>query len=203
MSPRPNVSHIRIPQILQAAIDVFAKKGIATATMDDIALKAGISKATIYLYFKNKEALLDSILPYYYDEIFEPLKEMAEKKEESASDRIRYAISEAAKKLAKMRKSTRVIYDLYSLALRRPKMKKYLRERFRQSSGVIAQWIDQGMRDGEFRPVDSTMMAMLLGANYEGMIIVSLLYEDKVSWQEHAESAVETFLAGISAQNQS
>jgi AcrR family transcriptional regulator len=44
-------------QILDAAESVFAAKGIASATMDDIAREAELAKGTIYLYYKNKDEL--------------------------------------------------------------------------------------------------------------------------------------------------
>lgn len=52
-----NLSHTRKNQILDAAINVFAKKGFASAKTDDIARLAKLGKGTIYRYFKNKKAL--------------------------------------------------------------------------------------------------------------------------------------------------
>jgi AcrR family transcriptional regulator len=49
-------------QILDAAIEVFGNKGLDVATVDDIAEAAGISKGTIYLYFKSKSDIFDAIL---------------------------------------------------------------------------------------------------------------------------------------------
>ena len=46
--------------ILQAARAVFAEKGYADARMNDIAKRAGIAVGTIYLYFKNKEAMCNA-----------------------------------------------------------------------------------------------------------------------------------------------
>ena len=43
--------------ILDAAEEVFFTKGFNEATMADVAEKAELSKGTLYLYFKNKEAL--------------------------------------------------------------------------------------------------------------------------------------------------
>lgn len=37
---------------------LFAKKGIQNTTMDEIAKAAGYSKATLYVYFKNKEEII-------------------------------------------------------------------------------------------------------------------------------------------------
>ena len=47
----------RRQDILDAALTVFARKGMDQATMDDVAETAELSKATLYLYFSGKEEL--------------------------------------------------------------------------------------------------------------------------------------------------
>jgi len=47
----------RPQQILRAALEVFGEAGVASARLDEIADRAGVSKGTIYLYFANKEEL--------------------------------------------------------------------------------------------------------------------------------------------------
>ncbi len=44
--------------IAAAASILFMKKGIAATSMDDIAKAAGYSKATLYVYFENKEEIV-------------------------------------------------------------------------------------------------------------------------------------------------
>src|SRR4051812_27831537 len=43
--------------IAQAAKEVFAERGYQGATLDEIAQRAGMAKATIYLYYRNKDEL--------------------------------------------------------------------------------------------------------------------------------------------------
>ena len=45
----------RPAEIVEAAMEVFAEKGFAAAKLDDIARKAGIAKATLYLYFDTRK----------------------------------------------------------------------------------------------------------------------------------------------------
>ena len=52
----------RPQEILEAALAVFAEKGFAAARMDDIALRARVSKGTIYLYFPSKEAIFKALI---------------------------------------------------------------------------------------------------------------------------------------------
>src|SRR5215510_7936554 len=52
----------RPQEILEAALSVFAEKGFAAARMDEIALRAHVSKGTIYLYFESKEAVFRALI---------------------------------------------------------------------------------------------------------------------------------------------
>ncbi len=61
MSRTPKVAKERREQILDAALQVFAKKGFAKATNKDIAREAGITTGLIYHYFESKEGLLKAI----------------------------------------------------------------------------------------------------------------------------------------------
>jgi AcrR family transcriptional regulator len=53
-SKKDVVAEFRRSEILDAARRVFAHRGFANATVDEIAREAGIAKGTIYLYYKSK-----------------------------------------------------------------------------------------------------------------------------------------------------
>ena len=48
--------------VVSAASILFMEKGIAATSMDDIAKAAGYSKATLYVYFKNKEEIVSILV---------------------------------------------------------------------------------------------------------------------------------------------
>jgi AcrR family transcriptional regulator len=48
--------------ILIAALDEFSAQGFAAARLDDVAQRAGVAKGTIYLYFRDKEALFQELV---------------------------------------------------------------------------------------------------------------------------------------------
>ncbi|NPC94127.1 TetR family transcriptional regulator [Bacillus sp. WMMC1349] len=56
--------------IIEKAIKLFAKKGYNATSVQEIAKECQISKGAFYIYFKSKEALLLSVLHYYYDKVF-------------------------------------------------------------------------------------------------------------------------------------
>ena len=49
-------------EICAAGLQVFAEKGFAAAKLDEIAKRAGVSKGTLYLYFKDKEQLFRAVV---------------------------------------------------------------------------------------------------------------------------------------------
>src|SRR4030065_2372973 len=55
--------------IFRAAEAVIIRKGVASATMDDIAGEAQFSKATLYQYFRSKAELVDEIVLHYHDDV--------------------------------------------------------------------------------------------------------------------------------------
>jgi AcrR family transcriptional regulator len=48
--------------IIEAAMDEFIARGFAATRLDDVANRAGVAKGTIYLHFKDKEALFEELI---------------------------------------------------------------------------------------------------------------------------------------------
>jgi AcrR family transcriptional regulator len=48
--------------IIEAALDEFVARGFAATRLDDVAKRAGVAKGTIYLHFKDKEALFQELI---------------------------------------------------------------------------------------------------------------------------------------------
>jgi AcrR family transcriptional regulator len=48
--------------ILSAALAEFSERGFTAARLEDVAQRAGIAKGTIYLYFRDKEALFQDLI---------------------------------------------------------------------------------------------------------------------------------------------
>lgn len=49
-------------RVLRAALDLFGERGIDATSMDSIAQTSGVSKATVYNHWANKEALLIDVM---------------------------------------------------------------------------------------------------------------------------------------------
>jgi TetR/AcrR family transcriptional regulator len=64
--------NLAVNRILEAANQVFGKKGLADATMSAIAFRAGISKQLVYHYYKNKEDLYCEVIQNRGKELHAP-----------------------------------------------------------------------------------------------------------------------------------
>jgi AcrR family transcriptional regulator len=60
---------VRREQLLDAAAQVFLDRGLAQATIADVAEAAGLAKGTVYLYFDSKSALLTALRARYTSQL--------------------------------------------------------------------------------------------------------------------------------------
>ena len=61
----------RKQQLLQAAIEVFARRGIGRAAHADIASATKVSVPTVFNYFKTREDLVSAVLTYVEGELIQ------------------------------------------------------------------------------------------------------------------------------------
>ena len=52
----------RPQELLDAALALFVEKGFAATRSDEVAVRAGVSKGTLYLYYPSKEELLKAVI---------------------------------------------------------------------------------------------------------------------------------------------
>lgn len=62
-------------ELLDKALDLFAKEGYSSVGVQKIVDEVGVKKPTLYHYFKNKEGLLEEILKENFDGFLEKVKE--------------------------------------------------------------------------------------------------------------------------------
>jgi AcrR family transcriptional regulator len=62
-------------RIIAAAKLCFAKSGVASSTIDQIAQQAGVSRRTVYRYFDNKEAIILAVVEEQAEPFFEQMRE--------------------------------------------------------------------------------------------------------------------------------
>lgn len=116
--------------VVQAALTVFALKGYAAASMDDLCLAAGCSKGGLYHHFRTKRAVLRGVV----DRLAETGALLPPFGTEGAS-----AIPAAS--------LGRVLLDVWAEAARDEELRVQLREGYEPRSGVTAPERRTGLPD--------------------------------------------------------
>lgn len=65
---------IRRKKIIKAAREILSEKSMGDASIKGIAKRAGIATGTFYLYFMDKEALIDTVVKEIYQELLDKIK---------------------------------------------------------------------------------------------------------------------------------
>jgi AcrR family transcriptional regulator len=196
MSPRPDVSDQRKDQILNAAEQVFTKKGLDQTRMDDIAEKTGLSKGTLYLYFKSKDDLIIAILDRIFQGAFKQLD--ARKKDQlSATEAVAQFTEEAIRDYKYMLHILPIAYEFLALAFRNKTVQKALKEYFRIYMEVLVPIIQRGIDSGEFRQVNAQDVAIAAGAIYEGTVLLWVYDNTLVDFEKQIRSSIKLLMEGI------
>jgi AcrR family transcriptional regulator len=197
MSPKPDVSAERIPQILNAALAVFAAKGLNQATMSDVAEAAGLSKATVYLYFKDKDDLIYSALLTSLEQGFGSLERLLVSDGEVKSQILDW-VQEIASQMAGTATNLSIGFEFYALANRRPEIRERLQKYFQQYRQLLSEVIQKGITQGEFQPVEADSIAVAIIALFEGFNVLWFTEPNDASWLSLRANTIKLLLDSIS-----
>lgn len=162
MSPRPDVSAQRIPQILDAAQTVFARDGIAAATVARVAMEAGVSSALVFLYFRTKDELILAFVRRYFAGAREVLDHLA-----AAEAPLRETLHRWCDALAdelEAAESRAIGQELLSLAARRPDLQEVVSEAYAAYRATLSRLVAREHK-GDADAIATTLIAMIEGIN--------------------------------------
>ena len=196
MSPRPDVSEERKTQILAAATKVFTERGFADARMDDIVTEAGLSKGALYWYFDSKDAIIISILDQIFDYETGHVRELLER-EDSAKLKLEVFIETMIKDLEKMKPLMPIFFDFWSLSVRKQTINQAIKKYYQSFLDMIEPIIEDGIEQGEFRPVNVKEIAIAMGAIYEGTILLYVYIPELIDFENQFRTNLDLVLDGL------
>jgi AcrR family transcriptional regulator len=187
----------RRAELLQAAQRVFARKGFHAANVADVAAEAVVSQGTVYHYFDSKEALLMAVFEAWETEHLRQELERSLAAESTAAGRLALIARAAGEHLAEAFNLLGAQVEFWSHIPRHAAIRKGFRRMFEQMAAELAQVIQDGIDNGEFRTVDATTLARLLIATYDGLVLQWLADRKSVDWQSSAEMLSSVMLQGL------
>lgn len=170
MSPKlsDELKEKRNLQILDAAKQVFIKKGYAEASLKDIIEETGMSRGWIYLYYQSKEEIFEALLNYQ-DEDYE--RYLAARIENSTSIwEVIYEIyfkEQQELLVAQNGGLMPAFYEYFLTGWRDEGRRALLMKRYEKGIGQFAEILQIGVERGEFSPVMSTTDISRIMASYQ------------------------------------
>lgn len=194
--PRPDVSDERKPQIINAALRVFTRKGYQRATMPEIAAEAGLSVGGLYWYFTGKDAVVAAILAQLFDADLDALAILLAE-ERPAAERLLAFAQHSAATFDEHRWLIPVGVELYAAASHDAQARGFIQRYLGRYREAIAALIAQGVECGEFRPVEPHDAANALLALEEGLALLWASDPDNVRYREGFAVGVQLFVDGL------
>ena len=178
-------------EIFHQVVNIFLKKGFQETSMREIAEAAGLGKSTLYDYFKTK----DEILVYFFEDQLNDLTEEAQKiamQNKSADKRLRQIMQMHLEFL----QANKNLFMKLSLEAQRLKLEsqKQIQEKRHAYQDLIRALIDEGIREGAFRKVDSLLAARILITSMAPAVFTS---RPSSASQEVVKETLGIFFKGI------
>lgn len=201
MSPKPDVSEERKDQIMNAAEEVFSQKGFSDARMDDIAEETGLSKGTLYLYYKSKDDLIIAILDRIFQREFKAFENL-DLTSMSATDAIWVFVETTTKDIKIMMRLLPITYEFMGLAFRNKLVQKTFKAYLNYYMDLLVPVIQHGIDSGEFRPADAQEIAIAMGAILEGTLLLWVYDSSLVEPEKHLRSGMKLLLEGVQVEGE-
>ncbi|MEU4151925.1 TetR/AcrR family transcriptional regulator [Streptomyces sp. NPDC026659] len=160
MEPWAEVTPDAARRLLVAAVEAFAERGYHATTTRDIAGRAGMSPAALYIHYKTKEELLHRISRLGHDRALDIMRTAA-RREGSATERLADAVGSFVRWHAGRRTTARVVqYELDALS---PDARAEILALRRQVDAEVRGIVEDGVAAGEFDvpDVQGTTLAVL------------------------------------------
>jgi AcrR family transcriptional regulator len=152
----------RPEEILEAALHVFGEQGFARTRLEEVARRAGVSKGTLYLYFKSKEDLFREMARACVSASVAQEEEFVRTFEGSTRDLLEQFIRRYWAKMnepANLRLVRVVQLELTNF----PELARFFfQEVILRMRSLIQSIIELGIERGEFRPVNPGFVARAL-----------------------------------------
>ncbi|HYL59698.1 MAG TPA: TetR/AcrR family transcriptional regulator [Candidatus Acidoferrales bacterium] len=177
--------------IYTAAMNLFVRRGFDSVTIDDICRAADVARATFFLHFPAKEALLFE----YGERANEELAAAIRASRGSATATLRMALKLLAERALKHRDVVRLVM---SEVIARPRVLSEHDERTADLVHLLAAIIRRGQSAGEFRKrIEPTVAALTVCAAWFALIYTWARRDGKLDVEAGVSETLDIILNGL------
>ncbi len=182
-------------QILDAALTVFSQKGYHATNVSDVAAQAGVSQGTIYWYFDSKEELFTAAMLSVFVEFGQETVASLEAYE-TASEKLR-ALGRRMEEFVSGLEGIFIMFlGYWASSPSREEAARFWVDLLVEYKEIVVGIIEEGVKSGEFRPVDAEALVWALMAVYDGLAAYMMLMPD-IDVRRVSQAFVGTLLSGL------
>ena len=184
-------------QILNAAFEVFVKKGYAKTTMDDIVASSNLSKGALYHYYKSKKELFLSLIDHW--EIY-TFKDFYDKKSQNkkASDILRFFGENVINTLNEKKHAYIAEIEFRAMSNQDAEIKKRSNVLYGKLLKLFEKVVKKGIKENEFKDLDVRKTSMAFLAIFQSITWFVIADETAVSADEYIRDSIELIIDSIS-----
>ncbi len=188
-------------QLLEAAIGVFAEKGVSRTSLQDIAAAAGTTRGAIYWHFKNKADLFNALIESAILPMEQAMAQIGHDGTQDPLVELEHALLQSMRCIAGDAR-TRAIFEIATLKVEYVEDSAAIRARHVLAYANATREICRSLREAATRrgitlalPVDAA--AAGLHALTAGLIHTWMLTPDAFDLVAVAPVAIGSYLAGL------
>jgi len=149
-----------LDEIVEAAAAVFAAKGFSKATLENVAERLRVSRATLYYYVRSKDDLLHRVIGDFVGGRQKELEDLRRRRDLAPEDRLRHALRSQLRHFDTHPDMARVF--LREEAELPPDLFAEQRVYRRNIQDAVEQLFEDGVAAGRFRDIDPRLVAFAL-----------------------------------------
>lgn len=192
------MSEITYNSILKAAAKCFAENGFSETTMDQISKEAGVSKGSLYWYFRSKEELFIKLKEKKVAEVLQTLTELFTPVESFELKLAKASRLYFSSLTPRQRKAARLNMQFWVASSKISELNKMLNEQYNKLRAFLKLTIEEAIEKGELRKeIDSELLATILLATLDGLELHWAILEKDFDWQKIHDTFCDAILNGL------
>jgi AcrR family transcriptional regulator len=163
-------------EVFQAALQIFSEYGFKKTTIEDIALKLGLTKGALYLYAKDKKDLYKEAVKYgllqWQNKVL-----VAIQATQDIEERFMVLCKTAFRYLAEDKVLRKIMIqdpDIFPMSF----SKDPYQEVNNDSMKLMKSILDQGVKEGRFQEIDTATLTKIFFSIYKMLIIETYVLEE-------------------------
>jgi AcrR family transcriptional regulator len=183
-------------QILDAALQIFVRKGYSDTRMDDIVVGSGMSKGAIYHHYSSKRDLFLELIDYWEIYCFPNILDK-KYKNKTASGILREIVKDVTKTFNEKKYVFLAELEIWSLANHDDEVRQKTKLLYTNLLKLFSDIITLGIKKGEFKNINVNIAALSIMTSLQGVIWFSIFEQGELSAEEYLTQVMEFIIFGF------